>query len=85
LTIVYHSYFWQYLPAEEAARGRAVMEAAGERATADAPLAWVSLEAPGSDYAASELRLRAWPPDEEYLLGHCLVHPTHVDWIDQTA
>ncbi len=84
-TVLYHSYFWQYLDADYQARARSVIEEAGKRATADAPLAWVSLEAPGGDYAGSELRMRSWPPDEETVLGHCLVHPTHVDWIDQTA
>ena len=80
-TVVYHSYFWQYLDAADAAAGVAVLEDAGRRATADAPFARLSLEVPGTgDYSHSELRLRLWPGGDEQLLATCLVHPVHVEW-----
>jgi hypothetical protein len=81
VTIVYHSYFWQYLDAESDDRGRRILEEAGRAATKDAPFAHVSLEVPESgDYAHSELRVQVWPGGEERLLATCLVHPTLVEW-----
>jgi hypothetical protein len=82
VTVVYHSYFWQYLDAPTAAAGLDVLEDAGHRATLDAPLARVSLEVQSSgDYSHSELRVRTWPGGEERLLGSCGVHPTTVRWL----
>lgn len=81
-TVVYHSYFWQYLSAEDDAAGRAVIEQAGRRATEAAPFAHLALEVPPSgDYAHSELRLQLWPGGRERLLGTCVVHPVTVEWL----
>jgi hypothetical protein len=56
-TVVYHSYFWQYLSVGDDAAGRRAIEDAGRRATTDSPFAHLSLEVPPSgDYAHSELR-----------------------------
>jgi len=80
-TVVFHSYFWQYLSDDDAARSRRALEGAGERATPDRPLAWLSLEeGPGGDYARSEVRLRTWPGGDEQLLGTCHAHPRQVRW-----
>lgn len=43
-TLVYHSVFLQYPPRETRAAIRAAIEAAGERATAQAPLGWLRYE-----------------------------------------
>ncbi len=80
-TVVFHSYFWQYLSREDAARARHAIERAAGRATEDAPLAWLSLEESGGDYAHSALRLRTWPGGEERLLATCPVHPGRVEWL----
>jgi hypothetical protein len=80
-TIVFHSYFWQYLTPADATRGRHAIEDAGDRATEQAPLAWLSLEEAGGDYAHSELRLRTWPGGKERLLATCHVHPHEVEWV----
>jgi hypothetical protein len=80
-TVVFHSYFWQYLLPEDAARARHAIEAAAARATEEAPLAWLSLEETGGDYAHSALRLHLWPGGEERLLATCPVHPGRVEWL----
>ncbi len=81
-TVVFHSYFWQYLPDDDAARARRALEGAGASATPERPVAWLSLEeGPGGDYANSEVRLRTWPGGEERLLATCHAHPRQVRWL----
>jgi hypothetical protein len=58
--VVYHSIFWQYLPPEAQDRCRAALDAAGARATEDAPLAWLRLEGDGGTPGAA-LTLTLWP------------------------
>ena len=71
-TVVFHSIFIQYLTPEERARLVAFIEAAGEeRATPDAPLAWLRME-PGDGEA--EIRLTLWPGGEEELVATSGVH-----------
>ncbi|MDE2437441.1 MAG: DUF2332 domain-containing protein, partial [Sphingomonadales bacterium] len=59
-----HSIVWQYVPEDQQARVTAAMEAAGARATADRPLAWVSLEA-NRVLHIHEMMVRYWPGGEE--------------------
>ncbi len=58
--VLMHSVVWQYLPEPVAERIRAAMQAAGERATPERPLAWVAME---PDRAAAEqvVAVRSWP------------------------
>jgi hypothetical protein len=73
-SVVYHSIVWQYLPAPTRARMAAAIEAAGARATADAPVAWLRYE-PGRQLdQAAEVRLRAWPAGADTLLAHSGYH-----------
>ena len=58
--VLMHSIVWQYVPADQQARVTAAMEAAGARATADRPLAWISLEA-NRVLHLHELVVRYWP------------------------
>lgn len=58
--VVYHSIALQYFPPEGRARVKAAIEAAGAKATADSPLAWLSMEFP-REVIAAELNLRRWP------------------------
>lgn len=60
LQLIYHTIAWQYFPPEAQARGRALIEAAGKRATDSRPLAWLGLEADGDPDGAA-LTLRLWP------------------------
>lgn len=61
--VLVHSVVWQYLPDAVANRIRAAMEAAGARATAQRPLAWVSME-PDRALAMMGVSVRGWPGAE---------------------
>lgn len=58
LTVVTHSIVLQYLPIDRRRRFVAAVEAAGRRARADAPLAWLRMEPAGE---RAEVRLTTWP------------------------
>jgi hypothetical protein len=76
-TVVYHSIVMQYLtPGEREAFEGSLVEA-GERASAEAPLAWLSMEAAGGGRA--EVRMRTWPSGESRLLARAGYHGTPVD------
>ena len=64
VTVVYHSIFVQYLTEEARSALRATIEAAGERATGDAPLAWVRME-PVPHGRSADVRVTTWPGAEE--------------------
>jgi len=78
-TTLYHSTMWWYVPRDEQQRITAAMEAAGERATAERPLAWLRSEPPGLDHV--EIRLRLWPGGEDRLLGRAQHHGRWVGWL----
>jgi hypothetical protein len=65
-TVVYHSIVIQYFDQESRDRMQATLEAAGARATAAAPLAWLRME-PGGEQA--EVRLTTWPGGDERLVA----------------
>ena len=72
--VLMHSVVWQYLPETVADRIRAAMAAAGARATADRPLAWVMVE-PNRAFAEHVIRVRSWPGDGEWVvLGTAHAH-----------
>jgi hypothetical protein len=77
--VVMHSVAFQYFDADSQRRVTARIEAAGERATAAAPLAWLRYEL---DLAAGRpsLRLRSWPGGEE-LLAWTHPHGRSVRWL----
>jgi hypothetical protein len=75
-TVVYHSLVMQYLGDEERAEFHRQIEAAGERATTDAPLAWLRME-PAGDH--TDLLLTTWPGGEERHLAHAGYHGTPVE------
>lgn len=78
--VLMHSIVWQYVPEEQQARVTAAMEAAGARATPDAPLAWVALEA-NRTLHRHELRVRYWPGgEEEVLLARAHAHGADIEW-----
>ncbi|OSQ51386.1 DUF2332 domain-containing protein [Marivita geojedonensis] len=82
--LIYHTIAWQYFPAERQATGTALIEAAGARATADAPLAWLRMEADGETRGAS-VTARLWPGDHHITLGRADFHGRWVDWADNPA
>ena len=77
--VLMHSIVWQYVPADQQARVSAAMAAAGARATAERPLAWIALEANRTVHH-HELTLRYWPGGEQRLqLG---VAHAHGAWLE---
>lgn len=77
---LFHTVMWQYLPAETKAAITAVMEEAGAGATADRPLAWLSLETNRQTFR-HELRIRYWPGGEAAAhLAEAHPHGAWVEW-----
>jgi hypothetical protein len=77
--VVYHSIFWQYLDPASQARARGLMEAAGARATARVPLAWLTMEGDGGRSGAA-ITLTLWPGGETRRLGRTDFHGRWVQW-----
>jgi len=75
-TVVYHSIVSQYLSDEEREAFFGNVEAAGARASAEAPLAWLRME-PRDDRA--DLHLTTWPGGEERHLARVGYHGTPVE------
>ncbi len=81
-SVLMHSVVWQYLPKDVAARVRAAMLAAGDRATPERPLGWVMME-PDRSVAHQVLRVMSWPGHAEPLvLG---ASHAHAAWINYGA
>ncbi len=77
---ILHTIVWQYVPEDQRARVTEAIEAAGARATAETPLAWISLEA-NRDTHRHELSVRFWPGGEEWQrLGVAHPHGSWVEW-----
>jgi hypothetical protein len=70
-TVIYHSIVSQYLTDGERAALFAAIREAGERATHDAPLAWLRME-PADDRASLDLTL--WPGGEDRHLARVGYH-----------
>ncbi|MDJ0869381.1 MAG: DUF2332 family protein, partial [Myxococcota bacterium] len=83
-TVVYHSSVWSYLPDEEQAEVRALLDAAGARATSGCPVAWLRHEE-GGPVGTIEIRVRSWPDGEERLLGRGHPHGRSVEWLGAPA
>jgi hypothetical protein len=79
-TVLYHSSFWQYLPAATQVGLREAIAEMGARATPDAPFAWLRKEPPPDNLAADELRLTLWPGGEDRLLAEVHPHGAWVKW-----
>lgn len=79
LHMIYNTIAWQYFPAERQETGTALIEAAGAKATPNAPLAWLAFEADGATPGAS-MMLRMWPGDLRIRLGRADFHGRWVHW-----
>lgn len=77
-TVVVHSIVFQYLSSDRRRRFRAAIEAAGARATAGAPVAWLRMEPAGE---SAELRLTTWPVGTEELLATAGYHGHPICWL----
>lgn len=83
-TVLYHSVMRQYLPQTSRERLDAAIAAAAAQATADAPFAHLSMEAPDRQaLQPHEVRLRLWPGGEERLLARVHPHGAMVAWLPE--
>lgn len=78
LRVVAHTVAWQYFPTAVATRAAAVIEDAGRRATPEAPLARIAMEADGGRGAG--LTLTLWPGGRARAMGRADFHGRWVDW-----
>jgi hypothetical protein len=79
--VLMHSIVWQYVPGDQQRRVAAAMEAAGARATAGRPLAWIALEA-NRTLLHHGLSVRHWPGGgEEKLLAAAHAHGAWLEWL----
>jgi hypothetical protein len=72
--LVQHSIVWQYIPTAVRWDVTSRIEAAGERATADAPLAWVRYEPDEWNRSRAAVWLRSWPGGDDRLVAHVDYH-----------
>jgi hypothetical protein len=79
-TVVYHSVVWQYLPAATQRGVQAALQAAAQRASATAPLAWLAFE-PNAQ-GVFELTLQQWPSGQRQVLAQA--HP-HGTWVQPVS
>lgn len=77
-TVVFHSIVMQYVPDDERERFERAVSAAGDRATADAPIAWLRME-PAGDVA--HVHLTTWPGGNERLVAISGYHGRAVRWL----
>jgi hypothetical protein len=80
LSVIYHSVFWQYLPAATRDDLQAAIADLGASATGRAPLAWLRMEPRPPDMATMEIRLTLWPGGEDRRLARGHPHGAWVDW-----
>lgn len=80
-TVVHHSIVLQYLARESFLRLREAIVAAGERATAEAPVHWLRMEPAGE---VADVRMTSWPgrsgDRDEELLATTGYHGPPVRW-----
>ncbi len=79
--VVFHTVAWQYLPPAVQDHGRALLAAAGARATPDAPLVHLAMEAddaPASDGAG--LAMTLWPGGQTIAMGRVDFHGRWLRW-----
>jgi hypothetical protein len=78
--VIYHTIAWQYLPPALKAEGEALIAEAGSRATQEAPLARLQLEADGKPEGAA-IFLTLWPTGETREIGRADFHGRWVKWV----
>jgi hypothetical protein len=79
-TVVYHSVVWQYIPPDEQRVAESAIHTAGQRATADAPLAWLRFESHRDVIKGAELSLTTWPGGDHRSLALAGYHGEWLRW-----
>ncbi|GLQ87620.1 DUF2332 domain-containing protein [Dyella flagellata] len=78
-TVIYHTIFWTYLAPAAQRRVESLLQAAGETATAAAPLAWLRLEI--DDFQRHpRLLLSLWPGPQNLNLADAQAHGSEIFW-----
>lgn len=80
-TVLYHSVFWQYMPAGSQAALTEAIDVHGAAARPSAPFAWLRMEPDQTNLAAMELRLTLWPGGEDRRLAFAHPHGAWVEWL----
>jgi len=78
--VIYHTIAWQYFPPDVQETCENIIRAAGKVATADAPMAWVSMEADGDPNGAG-LRVTYWPGGKTQTVGRADFHGRWISWL----
>ncbi|TCM21835.1 hypothetical protein EDF56_101511 [Novosphingobium sp. PhB165] len=79
--VLMHSIVMQYVSEDQRVRIAQAMEAAGAAASADKPLAWISVEGDRTKLGHA-LTVRYWPGGEEWhLLAHAHAHGAWIEWL----
>lgn len=77
--VIYHTIVWGYQDEESRAVNQKMIEAAGAKATASAPVAWLRLEPDGKEPGAA-ISLTLWPDGKERCLGRADYHGRWIHW-----
>jgi hypothetical protein len=77
--VVFHSAVWHYLSAGTKERLKTAIRSAGANATADAPIAWLSVEPDRIDGSAA-IRATIWPDGTTHHLGRADHHGRWTRW-----
>jgi hypothetical protein len=82
-TVVYHSFVMPYLGRDGVRRFAEIVRAAGARASAEAPLAWLHLEPKKREDGSwgHAVTLSLWPGGEPRVLAHSSPHGPPVRWL----
>lgn len=84
LHLVFHTVAWQYFPPDTRTRCEAALARDGAQATAQAPLARLSMESDGTSGQGAAVSIRIWsdarPEPQEISLGRADFHGRWVDW-----
>ncbi len=73
VTVLMHSIMWQYLPEYEQIAIRAVIDQRGANASADAPMAWLTLE-PAPEMVQANVTVTTWPVGEARVVATAGFH-----------
>lgn len=77
--VIYHTIAWQYLSEDAKAQGEELINEAGAKATVEAPLAKLQMEADWQGEGAA-LTLQIWPVGETKLIGRVDFHGAWINW-----
>ncbi len=77
-TVVFQSAVWQYIAGSEQQRIITIIEEAGQRASEEAPLAWLRMEGDNNTF---EIRLRIYPGFKEQIIAISRPHAPSVRWL----